>query len=582
MALFFAMAAAAIYPSLGQLHSTLPTGPTNVVTVPLFNAWTIWWNIDRATHGFVGYWDAPIFHPATGAFAFSEPQPMTLLVAPVYWATGSLIVAYKAYLVLSLVLNGFFAAKLCRRLRVGWPGCLAAGAMMVWLPLGLRQLDVLQLIPVWGILWTWDAAWQHCRCPTYRSAVVAAAACAACFMMSVHHGLFMIIVLLPALLLTLPWRRVIVAWRQSVIAILLAGIAVGALALPMRSIMATYKFERTQKLVTNLSAEPKDLLRLPKEALVGKVPDGEGYRLHPGWAKLFLAAIGIAAGLFRRRKRRWAVFFLLMLLMSAILALGPHFRVGTYEPWWTLAEIVPGLQQVRNVFRFAYLTQMVIIVFAAVGLNEISMRLRVRFRKPIVAHAVIVVMALVCVSELPPPNPVLAGVPNRERHRAWTSFVKQEIRREASIVCLPFAATGSVADFDVTTRWMYFGTLHGAPMLNGYSGYFPEQYFTLRDSFNLSGITDSVLQQFAADGVQLVVIQRQYVTADAVSRLPLNQFRLQLAFSDDDMQVDVYRLIVTEPGQTAANAAAEFVTSPISWLAEQIRKQIQVNGTPAD
>jgi hypothetical protein len=48
------------------------------------------------------------------------------------------------------------------------------------------------------------------------------------------------------------------------------------------------------------------------------------------------------------------------------------------------------------------------------------------------------------------------------------------------------------------------------------------------------------------------------------------------------MQVDVYRLIVTEPGQTAANAAAEFVTSPISWLAEQIRKQIQVNGTPAD
>src|SRR4051794_35687787 len=44
--------------------TALPQGTESVATVPLFNLWTIWWNADRARHGFHGYWDAPIFYPA--------------------------------------------------------------------------------------------------------------------------------------------------------------------------------------------------------------------------------------------------------------------------------------------------------------------------------------------------------------------------------------------------------------------------------------------------------------------------------------------------------------------------------------
>src|SRR5690606_18272581 len=87
-----------------------------VVTVPLFNAWTIWWNCDRLAHGFRGYWDAPIFFPEQQTFAFSEPQPATLMVAPVLWGSGSPILAYNAYLWLSLLLNGLVTLWLLKSL----------------------------------------------------------------------------------------------------------------------------------------------------------------------------------------------------------------------------------------------------------------------------------------------------------------------------------------------------------------------------------------------------------------------------------------------------------------------------------
>lgn len=566
---FCVMAAAAIFPTLTQLHTTLPTGPTNVVTVPLFNAWTIWWNIDRAAHGFEGYWEAPIFSPAEGTFAFSEPQPATLIVAPVYWATGSLIVAFKVYLLMSLTLNGVFAYRLCRHLKIGRMWAFAAGAMMVWLPVSLRQLDVLQLIPVWGILWTWDAAWQHCRRPTFRSAVIAALACSVCFMMSVHHGLFMIIVLVPSLLFTMPWRRMVAGWKENAVAIALSAAIVGSLAIPMRTIMKTYQFERSQKLVTNLSAKPEQFLRLPPETLVGWPAKGVGFRLSPGWLKLSFACIGAIAGLCRRRKRRVVLFLLLMVVLATLLALGPNLKVGTWEPWWSIARVVPGLGQTRNVFRFAYLSQMAIILLSAIGLSEIWLRIHRRVRKPRLVTVLVTMLGAACVLELPPPNPVLAGVPDRSRHENWTEFVRQNLSPGKSIVCLPFSAGQRVTDFATTTRWMYYGTLHGAPMVNGYSGFFPKSYFAVQKAFNQTGLTDSVLTQFESADVELVIVQRGYLAREAIDNLPIRAHRLELVHADD-VGIDIYRLFSASPQRTVGGATAEFVTSPLKWLMDNV------------
>src|SRR5690606_4693790 len=101
--------------------------------------------------------DAPIFFPETDTFAFSEPQPATLRVAPVIWLSGSRILAYNAYMWLSLALNGLTTVWLLRSLGHRWWLSILGGIGMLLLPLVHDQIDVLQLIPLWGILWTWES-----------------------------------------------------------------------------------------------------------------------------------------------------------------------------------------------------------------------------------------------------------------------------------------------------------------------------------------------------------------------------------------------------------------------------------------
>jgi hypothetical protein len=60
----------------------IPVTRGGSATVPLFNAWTILWNVKGIERGFQGWWDAPIFFPERQCFAFSEPMPLTACLQP--------------------------------------------------------------------------------------------------------------------------------------------------------------------------------------------------------------------------------------------------------------------------------------------------------------------------------------------------------------------------------------------------------------------------------------------------------------------------------------------------------------------
>ncbi|MEM7349105.1 MAG: hypothetical protein AAF485_33160, partial [Chloroflexota bacterium] len=109
------------YPLIWQLSSHIPQGDEGVGTVPLLNLWTLQWNGDQLMQGYPHYWDAPIFAPIQGAFAFSEPQPLTgLLALPLWLATASPALGYNGVVWLFLVLNGWFTYWLLRSWCVSW------------------------------------------------------------------------------------------------------------------------------------------------------------------------------------------------------------------------------------------------------------------------------------------------------------------------------------------------------------------------------------------------------------------------------------------------------------------------------
>jgi hypothetical protein len=534
------------WPLLRNPATTLPLGPSQVATVPLFNLWTIWWNADRLRHGLKDYWDAPIFYPERDTFANSEPQPATMIVAPVIWTTGSRALAFNLYLWLALVLNGIFAERLMRTLGLGQAISAGGGAAMVLLPIVHWQLDVMQLVPLWGILWTWTALIKTARRPTIGRGVEIGAAFGMSFLACGHQGL-LLAVLLTGAAWTLPvrWRQARL-WLAGLAAVVVAAVLVGPVVARLHHVMAKNAFTRTPELVSQLSATPGDYTAPPGKLLVdlGPLAARPFWRLSPGWLKVALAAVGIVYGASRRRWRRWTAFFVMTAVLGFLLSLGTNLRVGGWEPWWTLTKFWPGLAQVRNVFRFAFFVQMAVVLLGAQGLYALLLaerRLTTKRIWRIVAGTVLALTGLFAVFETRPEATNLRAVPDPSLNADWIDFLRNQTPQRRAVACLPFARGDRVEDYEVTTWWMYFGTFHHVPQVDGYSGFFPSDHFQIRIAINHYPLTDQIVRQLADKEVEFLVVDRSLVPAGALGNGEFEFYSLKRVFEASN-GIEIYRL----------------------------------------
>lgn len=544
-----------------RFPSSIPLKSTDVATVPLFNVWTIGWNADRAAHCLDGYWQAPIFFPALSAFAFSEPQPATLLVAPVVQATGSAVTGYKVWLFFSLFLNGLFASLLLRRLGHGWFLQLAGGIALLLLPVVHQRIDVLQLVPVWGILWFWSSLFVLVREPQGRAVIETGVSFATCFALCVHHGLFLCLLMPVAALVFVS----LLADRRFLVAALGAAATGGALilpvVLPIHEAIVANGFVRQDQMVRNQSAQLHQYLNTPSNALIqfNGLKGAEGRQFNVGWFRMALAALGVSGGLWYGRRRRWLLFLLLTAGSSLIFSLGLNLEVFGWRPWQTLSQSLPGVSQVRNVYRFVWFFQMAIVLLGVEGLavlHAISDRCfglscqDAALRKTAFA-GLVVLPGVLLAGEIWPEPARRAGVPDVAGQVGWVEFIRANRTDGRPIACLPFAAGNSVRDFDMTVRWMCYGLEHGAPLLNGYSGFFPRSYFELRNFVNREFPSAAVIDRFTELNVEYLVVARQYCEPDVLLDSSNGGERLELVY-EDQTRIDVYRLRAVPGGSTQA------------------------------
>ena len=617
----------------------IPIGAEDVATVALSNIWIMWWNSEQVIPLLGDYWNAPIYFPEPGGLALNEPQPTTLLVAPVIWLTGSRILAYNIYVWLSLVLNGVFAQRLARVYGMGpWPA-LWVGAAMVLLPMTHWQLGVSHLVPLWGFLWSWSAIERLCRKPSKWRAVELGVAVALSFITCMHQGLFFALLLLlaaPALWRHLGNYRELRYWAVSVILVLIIA---GPFLLQVRHYSEKHAQGWDRKTVTDLSAKPGDYLQTYGEPLVAGKPQlivdsileggpadraglqvgdrvlsangkklrserhftdmvresenqelslvvrreeasvelavtplrptnvdrppmiGVGFEsprlLSTGWLKFLLALVGVVYGLRLAGSRRWAAFLFTLAALAYFLSLGPNLSVFGWHPWWTLAEIVPGIERVRSVLRFAFFVQMAGVIFAALGLVGVYRLCGDRLKGPTLKLNLqrgVVVLAFVALLDARPPNMVSSieagsattdpGVQSRfaqvvdiEEHRGWVDYVRENTPAGHGIACLPFPPTGRVEDYLRTSEWMYLGTFHGAPILNGYTTHFPEHYLSFRKEFLLGKFPNpEILRRLHDEKIKYVIAPR----GDAPRNVTLGGFSLTRVCADK--LVEVYEL----------------------------------------
>ncbi len=521
------VAAICLLASLCCLRSVLVSGRTAVptteagsMTVPLFNVWTILWNCSALTQPERGYWDAPIFHPHPGTFAYSEPQPLTMILTPLKMTGASPSFLYNCYLIVSLTLNGCFAFLLMTSLRCGFVSSCSAAVGMTLLPMVHDQIDVLQLVPLWPALWTIRSlllCHQTSSDPySTRAFVISSLQLGLAYSVtaaaSLHHCLFLTVLL--------GFSSPILLWKSSpgrlvggaALALIVAGALTIPWVVPMKKIVDQKHFVREQGLVTQLSAVPADLLRvsqrqlLPGTSLSGIRP----WYLSPGTVRTLLALCLIPLLFLQTRERTKqrtipAIFFLLLMLIAATFSLGTNLQVKGFSLWQLLTQIIPGMSQVRSAFRFGYFYQAAVVIAGALTLDcllgGVRRRVRVAYLQVLFCTFAVIMLA----AEVLPVLPRAVPVPSSVSPPAWADLVTRNLSAGQGVLILPYTPGNGVQDFEATARLMVSLSEVSFPVVNGYSGFFPDSHFVWHALLASVPGEAAIVERMKKEQVEIVV-----------------------------------------------------------------------------
>jgi hypothetical protein len=277
------------------------------------------------------------------------------------------------------------------------------------------------------------------------------------------------------------------------------------------------------------------LLALDLIALLVLFVGGRTRLVDPGGGALLIAAgVLIAALLWRspaaRRFARSRPESLVGVaaagaLATALLALGPEMSAGGEPigagPYLLFHELMPGADAIRVPARFFMLMALFLAILAGYGAAALLAR-RDRAGAAIVAAAAVVMLAESWMAPLRMSAP-LAPVPgfhtsaDRIDTAAALSPIYQRLRGASGrVVVIEFPYANLPYDMLAT----YYAGYHRKPLINGFSGFFPESYLW-RANF-LSGIPsdfEAATRALRATGATHAVVHEAAFVGDRGSRI---------------------------------------------------------------
>ena len=445
--------AIAVTAPLAWRANRLPLGTEPTATVPEFNLWTLEWTAQRLPHGLSGWWDAPIFWPQRGAFAFSEPQPLTGLAFALARPMLGNVATYSWLIILTIALNGLAGAAVARRLGAGAAPAFLVGALAQVLPFVFAQFGVFQLVVVWPLLAATACLIAWLDEPRVRHAALLglslAAAVGTCGYYALLFGLCLAFAAPAAIDRT--WAR---DWRPRVSGIVLATGVLLALAGP---------FARGQQ--NRLSG---------RRWLDVTISDGSatwqdwapGGPYWPGVPLLVLASAGLAIG---RRQRSTRVLATIG-LAAFVFSLGSQLSLLGFRPRVFLTDHLDALARLRSPFRAAAVTQLMLVALSAVALQWLWSRRAIPMR----AAAVLLVVGAVLTSGFGPGR-LAPGPPKPGTWAAWLT----EHPDGKPVAFLPFAPTGAVSRSfrpAASATW-WWKRIPGAPSINASPRYSASKFW---------------------------------------------------------------------------------------------------------
>jgi hypothetical protein len=509
VAALVAVAAIVTWPLPARLGSSFPGDYGD----PVFVSWVMAWvNHHVARAAFDGFWTANIFFPERGTLAFSEHFiAQSLMVLPVYWASGNAILTYNIAFLLTFVLTGLGTFLLARALTHSAIAATVAAFVAAFneyrLVFEVAHLHTLSIHWFPFALYALHRYFDSDR----RLPLAAAAVCLVLLNLSSVYYMaycapFVFVFAFAEMLRTGGWRKLRV-WLELWAAAAFVLVLTLPFLLPYIDVQHRLGVQRPLDEVTLFSAR----LEHYRAALPGML------------TAVIAAAVGIAAGAFDRT-RRWAMTSVLVLLLLAVwLSLGPVIKYSA-EPlgWPSLYALfhnyVPGYSALRVPARFASLFFLFLALLAAFGVAAIERRSRLAGK--VTACVVIIVFllprttqtmqidALLPSEGLAPPPAYLT--PHAELPAIYRAV--ETLRPGAVLLELPFGDPW----YDI--RYMFFSAAHHRRLLNGYSGIFPPS-FRARQRVLARPLLDPGASAQAIGGATHVVVHRQAWKDDTGARV---------------------------------------------------------------
>jgi hypothetical protein len=481
LALYLAALLLISWPLLPCLATHQPLGTLRGPTVPWFNLWTLEWNADRFAHGLAGYWDAPIFHPAHAAFAFSEPQALTAVPFALLQPIAGSVAAYNLTLLLLLLLNALAMRRLLRLAGSGDEAATCGGLFALALPFVWKELGVLQLTALAPSLLALAEIALAFRVPTAAGVVRLALCCCAALWTCVYHALFLSLLLLLAGAFLLARARTrrrlgLRAWRAWLAALLLLLACGAPLVIVQRAALA--QLSRDPGAIRHGSASAMAYLRFPPGSASARVlPELAGSAtkrsLYPGMLLFALACAGFAAE--RRGPRRMFVrYCVAALALSLLVSFGTRLSLFGSEPYaLTVQRWLPGFAQLRSPYRMGAFVQLLVVVLASFGLQHVLRWARRRWTSPapLLPRMLAPLLVALALFEIVPWGVQLRRFPHAALDEPWIAWLAQH--PGGAVAMVPPEKSGRVADFEPIVLAMLQGLRHGHPLVNGYSGFFP-------------------------------------------------------------------------------------------------------------
>ncbi|MEO7273313.1 MAG: glycosyltransferase family 39 protein [Vicinamibacterales bacterium] len=456
-----------------------------------FNLWRLGWVAHALHTSPSALFDGNIFHPERRTLTYSDAMIVEgAVAAPLLWAGVRPMLVHNLMLLGAIVASAVGMFVLVRSLTGSSAGGLLAGIVFAFVPYRVEHYMHMELQWTMWMPWSFWALHRTMTSKAWRDGLLTGLFVGLQMLSSIYYGIFLATLLgLSAVLLLLSQSRD--EWWPTLKALIPGGVLAmllcGAYALPYLETKAQTGGRSTAELVT-FSARPSSyLVATPDNVVWGRSFASRGRterRLFPGAVVVLLALIGLLL----RPPPRVALVYLVGLTVAFDMSLG----LSGYS-YRVLYQYVPLYQGLRALARLGIFVVFFLAPLAAFGYLALAARLP-RRSQPVLAVAL--GLAMLLEYRVRP----LDLVPYPDTAPPLYAWLAQQPRGVvAELPMPPDGAPGS------EPAYTYLSTFHWQPIVNGYSGFYPQSYLSrLADTAQFPD--ERSLRRLQRDGVRYLVV----------------------------------------------------------------------------